>query len=80
MHVIYIISRLLQITGWLLAIGGVSIMLLDAMDVPQFGEVDGSAIIGGGGLIIGYVMCLCTRGLDYCLRHTPWISEVTVSV
>lgn len=80
MHVIYIVSRLLQITGWLLGIGGVSVMLLDMMDVPQFGDVDGSALIGGVALLVGYVLCLISRGLDYCLRRTPWISEITVSV
>lgn len=80
MHVIYIISRLLQITGWLLGIGGVSVMLLDLMDVPQFGEVDGSAVIGAAALLVGYVICLGSRGLDYCLRHTTWIKEVTVLI
>ena len=80
MHVLYIVSRLLQVTGWLLGIGGVSVMLLDLMDVPQFGEVDGAALIGGVVLLVGYVLCLISRGLDYCLRRTPWISEMTVRV
>lgn len=80
MHAIYILARLLQVSGWLAGIAGVTLVWLDLVDSAQVNGIDGIAIVGGACVLLGYVACLCARGLDHCLRHTPWIEVYEVSV
>ena len=80
MKALYIVSRIIQLIGILMLIGGVSVMLLSWFNAPQFAEIDGAVLVGAVVALFGYVAVLLSRGLDYCLRHTSWIETYTVGV
>jgi len=80
MKVLYIVSRIIQLMGILMLIGGVSVVLLSWFNAPQFSDIDGAALVGAVIALFGYVAVLLSRGLDYCLRRTAWIETCTIGV
>lgn len=80
MKALYILSRLIQVVSVLLMIAGATVIGMDWLDVSQMQDVEWAFIAGGIMILFGYVGVLCSRGLDYCLRHTPWIENYVIEV